>query len=136
MSKFIKLTTPGGKNVYLDAEKTIKISRAVAVENGNGAQTKIVWSEELYVKEKPDEVAKQVSAFIEGGLARFSLPDGSPIWVNPASVDGPLLLADGVADDNIKSCILAGASRVYLGSTPQEVVDEIKAHNGEPYPLP
>lgn len=133
--EFIKLTLPDGSEGRLQPNTVVRIRRTIASESEHGAKTRIDWIQTMLVRESPEDVIALLGA-TASSLGKLLLPDRSPIWFNAPSAFGPLPLPDAKLQDGVLSGMALGSKYQFLGSTPQQVHDEIAAKGGNSLPIP
>jgi hypothetical protein len=131
----ITLTSPDGSKTTLLPDTIRRIRKAISPEAQSGARTRIDWLQVLLVRESPEDVAAMVEQSVSS-LAKLRLPEGSPIWFKSKIAQGPVPLTRDQLKDGVRSAVYLGDNLQFLGSTPEEVRQELSDKGGNALPEP
>jgi hypothetical protein len=129
----ITLTLPDGSRTTLLPYTIKRIRKVISPEAQSGARTRIDWLQVLVVRESPEDVAALVEQSGRS-LAKLRLPEGSPIWFKGGIAQGPIPLTRDQLKDGVRSAIFLGDNLQFLGSTPDEVRQELSDKGGNALP--
>lgn len=120
--------------VLTDQFKRVRhITRSEKDESHGSAETRIDYTQPLYVTNKPGAVMKLVLADAgEAGLfGKLTMQDGEPVWFRgPSNAIGPVPITKGVKAAGINSALKLAGKIQFVRETPDQVATVIEAAKG------
>lgn len=137
----ISLTRPNGVKVEVYEAGVLRIRKSMLYADQTLphdpaalGKTRVDADQMILVQEEPGLVAAMVLPGLST-LVQFTMPDGSPIWINAKKAVGPVFVASTNLTNGVRSALTLASQYQFLANTPEEVHERILRAGGDARPV-